>query len=49
MPIKPCTRNGKKGYKWGDEGKCYIGKDAKRRAKQQGAAINAQKRLDKQN
>jgi hypothetical protein len=23
MPIKPCSNNGKPGYKWGDSGKCY--------------------------
>lgn len=23
MPIKRCTSNGKPGYKWGDQGKCY--------------------------
>lgn len=23
MPIKQCRREGKPGYKWGDEGKCY--------------------------
>ena len=39
MPIKSCTLpNGKKGYKYGDSGKCYASrKDALRQA----AAIKA--------
>lgn len=40
MPIKKCSKNGKSGYKWGDEGKCYTGKDAKVRAAKQGIAIH---------
>lgn len=24
MPVKPCTEGGKPGYKWGDQGKCYV-------------------------
>jgi hypothetical protein len=28
MPIKRCTLpNGKKGYKWGNHGKCYSAKE----------------------
>ena len=23
MPIQKCTSDGKPGYKWGEEGKCY--------------------------
>ena len=23
MPVKECSLEGKPGYKWGDEGKCY--------------------------
>lgn len=23
MPVKPCQSNGKPGFKYGDEGKCY--------------------------
>lgn len=43
MPIKPCQRNKKKGWKWGDNGKCYIGKNAKTLAKRQMRAIKASK------
>ena len=39
MPIKDCTINNENGYKWGDEGKCYVGKDAKEKAYKQGLAI----------
>lgn len=38
MPVKTCRADGKSGYKWGDEGKCYThdGSDAgKKRAKKQ--------------
>lgn len=47
MPVKDCRDNGKPGYKWGDEGKCYTyspnNEGAKSRAKKsaiiQGIAI----------
>lgn len=28
-----------KGYRWGNSGKVYVGKDAKKKAEQQGLAI----------
>lgn len=46
MPIKECELEGKPGYKWGEEGKCYIHtgsqaskKMAKKKALEQGLAI----------
>jgi hypothetical protein len=39
MPVKSCQINGEPGYKWGDEGKCYTGPDAKAKAYEQGKAI----------
>ena len=39
MPLKRCQHNGKKGWKWGDSGKCYIGPGAKKKAIKQGVAI----------
>lgn len=47
MSLKRCQRIGKTGYKWGDEGKCYVYKAgdktsrerAKRKAESQGRAI----------
>jgi len=39
MPIKQCEVNGKSGYKWGNEGKCYTGPNAREKAKEQGIAI----------
>jgi len=39
MPLKRCQSNGEDGWKWGDEGKCYTGRDAKRKALNQGIAI----------
>jgi len=39
MPIKRCQVKGKKGWKYGDQGKCYTGKDAKQKAYKQAYAI----------
>jgi len=39
MPVKNCSINGNEGYKWGDNGKCYTGPDAKEKAIAQGVAI----------
>lgn len=41
MPVQPCVANSKKGYKWGNKGHCYTGKDAKEKAALQGKAIKA--------
>jgi hypothetical protein len=42
MPIQPCVKNGKQGYKWGKSGTCYTGKNAKQKALAQMRAIYAQ-------
>lgn len=39
MPLKRCKLNGKDGWKWGDAGKCYTDSDAKKKAIEQGIAI----------
>lgn len=39
MPIKPCTQDGKEGFKWGNSGKCYTGKDGHEKAVKQMKAI----------
>lgn len=39
MPLKQCQIDGKRGWKWGDEGKCYTGPEAKSKAVKQGIAI----------
>jgi hypothetical protein len=39
MPIKKCQIGGVPGFKWGDKGKCYTGRDAKTKAIGQGIAI----------
>jgi hypothetical protein len=41
MPVKSCVKNGKKGFKWGDQGKCYTGPSAKVKAAKQGIAAVA--------
>ena len=38
MPIKSCTEKGKSGKQWGNHGKCYTGKDAKKKAQTQAKA-----------
>tara|TARA_Y100001938_G_scaffold79833_1_gene110272 strand:- start:233 stop:1990 length:1758 start_codon:yes stop_codon:yes gene_type:complete len=42
MPLKKCSENG---WKWGDEGKCYTGRDAKKQAIKQGIAIEGPKKF----
>ena len=39
MPIMRCTKNGVKGWKYGESGHCYTGANAKKKAAIQGAAI----------
>lgn len=49
MPVQSCQSNGKPGFKWGNEGKCYTytpGNEqsknrARNRASEQGRAIEA--------
>lgn len=41
MPVEDCTKNGKKGKRFGSSGKCYTGKGATSKAKKQGRAIKA--------
>lgn len=43
MPLKRCQINGKDGWKWGDEGKCYTGPEAKKDAIRQGIAVEGDK------
>jgi hypothetical protein len=43
MPVMRCTKNGKKGWKCGKSGTCYIGPDARSKAARQGRAIEASK------
>jgi len=47
MPIKKCQREKRKGFKYGNSGKCYIGKDAKKKAVKQGIAIRLSKKQTK--
>lgn len=43
MPVKRCTKGGKKGWKWGNKGTCYLGPSGKAKAEKQGRAIEANK------
>lgn len=47
MPLKNCSENGKNGWKWGDEGKCYVGKDGKKQAIKQGISIEGPEKFSK--
>jgi hypothetical protein len=41
MPVHKVTKNGKTGYQWGNSGKVYTGKDAEKKASEQGRAAHA--------
>jgi len=41
MPVKSCKKKGKSGKKWGGKGKCYTGKNAKKKANKQARAAYA--------
>jgi len=51
MPVKSCRTKGKPGFKWGDDGNCFLytpndkgsRKRARIRATNQGKAIKAEK------
>ena len=45
MPLKRCSENKESGWKWGDSGKCYTGRDAKKKAIKQGVAIEGAKKF----
>lgn len=41
MPLQKCQANGKTGWRWGEQGKCYIGPNGKALALRQARAIKA--------
>jgi hypothetical protein len=43
MPITRCLRNGKAGWKWGSNGFCFIGPEAREKARDQALAAIASK------
>ena len=43
MPVKKCNEGGKSVWKWGDEGKFYIGPNGKQDAIKQGISIEGDK------
>lgn len=48
MPVMRCVRDGMSGFKWGPNGFCYIGPNARSRAERQGRAIEASIREESQ-
>ena len=57
MPVQSCRDNGKPGFKWGTEGKCYTYRAndessrqrARAAAERQGRAVEANRTKGKQN
>jgi hypothetical protein len=45
MPVQKCSVKNKKGWKWGASGKCYTGKDSKKKAIKQGLAVSFRNRM----
>lgn len=45
MPLKKCSADGKSGWKWGDSGHCYPGKEGKKKAIKQGIAVEGPKKF----
>lgn len=39
MPLEKCKINNKPGWRWGKQGKCYTGPEAKKKAVKQGLAM----------
>jgi hypothetical protein len=39
MPLKKCSDKGKSRWKWGNQGHCYTGPGAKKKAIKQGIAV----------
>lgn len=49
MPLVKCTKDGKSGWKWGENNKsCFTGPDGKKRAIKQGIAIEGVKRFSEE-
>lgn len=42
MPVLTCVKDGDSGYKWGEQGVCFIGPGSRERAAEVGRAIAAQ-------
>jgi hypothetical protein len=47
MPLKNCSEDKHSGWKWGDQGKCYTGPEAKKKAIRQGVAIEGPEKFSK--
>lgn len=46
MPLQKCEINGQSGWQFGNEGKCYVGENAREQALEQAKAIEASKTKD---
>lgn len=44
MPVQPCKDDGESGYRWGQSGTCYTGKNGHKKALKQGVAIELDKK-----
>ena len=45
MPAVKCSKGNEQGWKWGEEGSCFIGENAKQKAEMQGRAISMNKKM----
>ena len=43
MPLMRCVKQGRKGYKFGEGGFCFVGTNSREKAEAQGRAIQANK------
>lgn len=47
MPVQKCQYKGKQGFKFGETGKCFTGKQGRAKATKQGKAINISQKKNK--
>jgi hypothetical protein len=47
MPLQNCTESGESGWRWGKSGKCYTGRDGKKKAIQQGISIEGPEKFQR--
>ncbi len=46
MSLRSCSNNGRKGFKWGSNGACFTGRNARQRALEQGVASELESRRE---
>ena len=41
MPLLRCSKDGQRGWKWGEGGACFVGPNAREKALEQGRVVEA--------